>query len=334
MNHLIPYLFNFVTSSILIFLLFALLAEGIIALFRIKNYRLIYWLRLLPFIKLPLSFLNYSGSQWLLSAGQTVLEQPAGTRFLGVAVGAKYFPFFNLTATTQNGLNFGIGDMLRDVLPLRLPLLFILSLATVSLTLILYHLYHSFVSQSILKKMLASATLLQRDPIPLYESTASTHSPLLIGIRGPRILLPRGLKDKLTPEELNAILKHESAHLFWKDHLISPLIHTLCLTFWFIPFLRWYFRRVALTREMACDQSAHPLPDALVSALGKTTRHVMENHLMGAIGFKSQVDDLKIRVRSVMETSRKPLSKWKKITVALVMSFLVIFLLNSSVFPF
>ena len=266
--------------------------------------------------------------------GQTVLEQPVGTRFLGVALGCDYLPFFKVSATAHNDLYFGIGDVLREFLPLTFPLFFLISLALVSFTLILFHLYQSIKSFRLLRHMLKSATLLQTQPIPLFESTSCGHSPLLIGIKRPLILLPRGLRNKLSDEELNAILKHERAHLLWKDHLAAPLIHIVCLTFWFVPLLRWYFRRLELAREMACDQSANHNPHALASALSKTTRHIRESHLIGALSFSSKKNCLKKRVESVLKYPRKPLPKWKKIAFSLASCFLAIFLLHSSIFPF
>lgn len=334
MNHLIPFLFNFALSSLLIFLLFFLLVESLIALFRIKCYRLIYWLRLLPFLKLSLAIFNYSGSRWLHAFGQTILQQPDGSRNLGISVGLNSLPFFEVSATAQNDLYFGIGDILREFIPPQFPLHFLLTLGGISLILLQYYLYQSLKTHLILRKMLKETTLLQTQPIPIYESTSPTHSPLLTGIRKPFILFPHGLKEKLTKEEFDAVIRHERSHLLWKDHLTAPLLQMICLIFWFIPFLKYYYKRLELTREIACDQTSGHSPSSLTSALCKTTRHLKENHLVMAISFGAQKTSLAKRIDSVLNRPRKPLPKWKKIVFSLSMAVLTIIVINSSIFPF
>ena len=99
----------------------------------------------------------------------------------------------------------------------------------------------------------------------------SCQAPAVDGLLRPYISLPTGIDRVLSEQELNAVLIHEVIHARRRDNLIR-LIHEvgLCLM-WFHP-LAWITgRRLALYRELSCDesviQSAHG--DDLVLALVK-----------------------------------------------------------------
>ena len=93
-------------------------------------------------------------------------------------------------------------------------------------------------------------------------------TPLVVGLWRTQVSLPDGIERLLTREEIDAVLQHESAHARRRDNLIR-LIHevSVCL-FWFHP-LVWMSRsRLALYRELSCDESVAQRDD-LVTALAK-----------------------------------------------------------------
>jgi beta-lactamase regulating signal transducer with metallopeptidase domain len=97
------------------------------------------------------------------------------------------------------------------------------------------------------------------------------NGPVVDGVLRPQIWLPDGINRLLTKPELNAVLLHELTHARRRDNLIW-LIHEigLCLL-WFHPFVWVTGSRLALYRELSCDESviqrAHGRD--LISALAK-----------------------------------------------------------------
>src|SRR5262245_33321148 len=89
-------------------------------------------------------------------------------------------------------------------------------------------------------------------PVRLSESR---QSPAVDGLLLPNISLPNGIDGLLSEHELNAVLIHELIHARRRDNLIR-LVHELglCLL-WFHPFAWITGRRLALYRELSCDES-------------------------------------------------------------------------------
>ena len=81
-------------------------------------------------------------------------------------------------------------------------------------------------------------------------------APSACGLWGPAILLPRGLVESLSPDELAAVLRHEAAHLRrWDDWLtvLARLVRAALPLALALPYLE---RQMARAREMACDDAA------------------------------------------------------------------------------
>jgi beta-lactamase regulating signal transducer with metallopeptidase domain len=96
-------------------------------------------------------------------------------------------------------------------------------------------------------------------------------SPTVRGVLSPRILLPTGIDRLLSQREFDAVLIHELAHARRRDNLIRLLYEVSWCVLWFHPLIWLAGARIALYRELSCDECvirrAHG--QELVSALAK-----------------------------------------------------------------
>jgi beta-lactamase regulating signal transducer with metallopeptidase domain len=89
-----------------------------------------------------------------------------------------------------------------------------------------------------------SFTLLESDKVRV---------PTAIGFFKPAVILPSWCLNELSSEELSATLIHEFAHLRRWDDWTNLLQKVLRALFFFHPAVWWLDNRLALEREMACD---------------------------------------------------------------------------------
>ena len=103
-------------------------------------------------------------------------------------------------------------------------------------------------------KYLAARLRISR-PVKLVES-ALIEVPTVIGWLRPVILLPISLLTQLTPQQLEAILAHELAHIHRRDYLVN-LIQTAIETLLFYhPAVWWISGLIRAEREHCCDDLA------------------------------------------------------------------------------
>jgi len=80
--------------------------------------------------------------------------------------------------------------------------------------------------------------------------------PSVVGWLRPVILLPAATVIGLTPEQLEAVLAHELAHILRHDYLVN-LLQSLAETLLFYhPAVWWVSRRIREERELCCDDLA------------------------------------------------------------------------------
>ena len=92
-------------------------------------------------------------------------------------------------------------------------------------------------------------------PNARIAASAEIPSPITLGIRHPTLLLPTHF-NALLPEDLDAALAHEFAHLHRRDFAKNLAYELLSLPIAFHPILWLTRRRMAETRELLCDHLA------------------------------------------------------------------------------
>ena len=83
--------------------------------------------------------------------------------------------------------------------------------------------------------------------------TPRVSSPALLGFIRPWLLLPEGMLERLSPEDLRSVLLHELAHLKRRDIAVNWLVSVLQVLHWFNPIIWCAFYRMRTDRELACD---------------------------------------------------------------------------------
>ncbi|MGF7037756.1 M56 family metallopeptidase [Mucilaginibacter lappiensis] len=91
-----------------------------------------------------------------------------------------------------------------------------------------------------------------RQAVSLLES-AIIKVPLVIGYLKSVVLVPVGLINSLEPEQVEAILLHELAHIHRKDYIVNILQTVLETLFFFNPAVLWLSWLIRTERENCCD---------------------------------------------------------------------------------
>jgi beta-lactamase regulating signal transducer with metallopeptidase domain len=100
--------------------------------------------------------------------------------------------------------------------------------------------------------------------IDIVES-AMVRTPMVVGHLKPLILFPMGIINRLTPEEVEAILAHELAHVMRKDFIFNILQSVVEALFYFHPAVWWLSSQIRNERESACDDIAIELINSKIN---------------------------------------------------------------------
>jgi beta-lactamase regulating signal transducer with metallopeptidase domain len=132
-------------------------------------------------------------------------------------------------------------------------------------------------------------------------SSRSMIEPGVFGLFRPILLLPEGIADSLTPEQLQAILAHELCHVRNRDNLTAALHMCVETLFWFYPVVWWIGAKLVEERERACDQSVlnrGGRPSDYAEGIVNVCKAYLEWPLPCASGITGS--NLKERIREIM----------------------------------
>lgn len=156
-------------------------------------------------------------------------------------------------------------------------------------------------------------------PLPVKFVSAKVE-PGLVGFARPVLLMPAGIVNALTADEMKSILAHEISHLHRRDNLTAAIHMLVPALFWFHPLVWWIGAKLVEERERACDESVLESGNdagTYAEAILKVCKFYVRSPLICASGVSGA--DLKMRVEQIM-TNRKTMSLGiaKKFVLALV----------------
>ena len=170
--------------------------------------------------------------------------------------------------------------------------------------------------------------------------------PAAIGFCRRTIVLPAWALRELPPEDLNVILLHEFAHLRrWDDwtNLIQKIVRAL---FFFHPAVWWIENRLAVEREMACDdavlaETANPrgYASCLVSLLEKSLAHRLADKPMAdkrwsmAQAAVHRAREAALRLAQILDKDRPVATRVWKPALGMVGTFSMICLMALPLVP-
>lgn len=147
---------------------------------------------------------------------------------------------------------------------------------------------------------LAARPLALAADVPVLASQ-STIEPGIFGFLCPVLLLPEGILERLSPEQLSAIVAHEMCHVRRRDNL-TYLAHMLVeALFWFYPPVWWIGKRLIEERERACDEAvvdARVKPLIYAEGILNVCKFCVESPLECVSGVTGS--DLKKRITRIM----------------------------------
>lgn len=167
-----------------------------------------------------------------------------------------------------------------------------------------------------------------RHRVQLYES-ARISVPVVLGYLRPVILFPFGLLQHLRPEEAQAVLAHELAHIArrdWLFHLVQYFLETI---FYYHPAVWWISSVIRQERERSCDDCAVAVTGdrlAFVRALLRVAEYQAAPPPALALSFHSRRRPLLLeRVQHILQTSQ-PVSftMEKTFVIALFLAILAV----------
>ncbi|HEU4576098.1 MAG TPA: M56 family metallopeptidase [Chitinophagaceae bacterium] len=167
-----------------------------------------------------------------------------------------------------------------------------------------------------------------KTPVQIWVSGLIT-SPVTIGYLKPVILVPLAAIAQLTPQQLEAVLLHELAHIRRHDYFINLVIHFIQSVLYFNPFVKQFVKTIEREREKSCDEMVMQFqydPYGYASALLTLEKNNYITHQMAIAA--SGKNDLLHRIERIMGVEKTPVFSFNRLA-GLFASLLCVILINA-----
>lgn len=154
-----------------------------------------------------------------------------------------------------------------------------------------------------------------RVPLVVIEMK-EINSPALYGFIRPRLLLPLGMVNRFTGQELRFVFLHELAHIKRHDIAMNWVMTALQSLHWFNPLVWVAFHRMREDRELACDalalsyasdDEAKPYGHTIIKLLEGFARPSAAPSLLGILEDQRQMQQRIGMIAQFRRTNRWPL---------------------------
>jgi beta-lactamase regulating signal transducer with metallopeptidase domain len=261
-------LFNGTTS----FVAGLLIVLAAIRLFHIGTSRWKFALLTLPFLKVISDIFAGVPSTSVLYHAINPLEVPPRAKTLTIGLGLEhYHPVVNIVFSVfdaaRKQYSVSVADFVWFLMKrvwAGLPVFCLLAALAVSFVLVCLRIRELWAFETERKRNFADPALtsagelrpagLRRVRIAVSEAYSGT--PFTGGLLHPYICLPADSEKLLLPEEKDAVIQHEMAHVRHFDLPVGVAIQLLGDVFWFIPGYRYLQRKLDRLREVLADDRA------------------------------------------------------------------------------
>jgi len=153
------------------------------------------------------------------------------------------------------------------------------------------------------------AAMRAASPLPLSANVPVLNSPSslepgIFGIFRPVLLLPKGIAERLSHQQLDAVIAHEMCHVRRRDNLAAAIHMAVEAIFWFHPIVWWIGARMVEERERACDEEVLRLGrqrEAYAEGILNVCKYYVESPVVCVSGISGS--DLKKRIVRIMTQS-------------------------------
>jgi ankyrin repeat protein/beta-lactamase regulating signal transducer with metallopeptidase domain len=158
-------------------------------------------------------------------------------------------------------------------------------------------------------------------PVRLLES-ALVEVPMLIGWLRPTILVPASVLTGLTPDQLDAVLVHELAHVRRYDYLANLLQTVIETILFYHPAVWWISRKLREERENCCDDVALEVMQDRIAYVGALAQ--LEEGRALPLALSVSGGSLLQRIRRIAGVERRKSSLMPVIILAFIVGFLAV----------
>ncbi len=132
-------------------------------------------------------------------------------------------------------------------------------------------------------------------------------SPIVFGHFKPILLFPVALLSKLTPEQVEAVIIHELAHVKRNDYILNIFQIFIEVIFYFHPVTWWLTSIIKREREHICDDEAAGKELNQKLSYAKALLIIQENNTISGIGslaFAKKPSEMYLRIKRILEPSK------------------------------
>jgi bla regulator protein BlaR1 len=143
-------------------------------------------------------------------------------------------------------------------------------------------------------------------------------APVMVGFFKPVILFPFSLMSQLPPQQIEAVLLHELAHIKRKDYLVNLLQNVADIIFFFNPGVLWISSVIRDERENCCDDIAieeSKSKKEFVYALATFQEYNLSDSTY-ALSFPGRKNHILNRIKRIITNNNKTLNNMEKISLA------------------